>query len=155
MKLGHALTYALRVFQRPGGVNSFVNWEAFETDFQAEFFLLNPAKTAALSLHNPNQYGQEEQSLDDYINSFHALAEQAGYPDGLQLCLTFCEGLHPTLMECIDNLAEGHPDNSIATWYKVAHDQWQLMELKHELQFTHPLSTVHASSITPPPSAAE
>ncbi|KAG6869447.1 hypothetical protein C0995_003006, partial [Termitomyces sp. Mi166 len=47
-------------------------------------------------------------------------------------------------MECINNLAEGCPDNSIATWYKVAHDQWQLMELK----------PVHASSITPPPSVA-
>ncbi|KAG6869559.1 hypothetical protein C0995_002243, partial [Termitomyces sp. Mi166 len=114
-------------------VNSFVNWEAFETDFQAEFFPLDPAKTAALSLHNPNQYGQGKQSLDNYINSFHALAEQADYLDGLQLCLTFCEGLHPTLMEHINNLVEGHSNNSIATWYKVAHDQWQLMELKHEL----------------------
>ncbi|KAG6895017.1 hypothetical protein C0995_013337, partial [Termitomyces sp. Mi166 len=56
--------------------------------------------------------------------------EQAGYLDGHQLCLTFREGLHPTLMECIDNLAEGCSDNSIATWYKVAYDQWQLMELK-------------------------
>ncbi|KAG6895215.1 hypothetical protein C0995_013000, partial [Termitomyces sp. Mi166 len=135
------------------------------------FFLLDPTKTAALSLHNPNQYGQGKQSLDDYINSFHALAEQAGYLDSLQLCLTFCEGLHPTLMERIDNLAQGCPNNSIATWYKVAHDQWQLMELKHELQhlntsypvhcpsqlpITCPLSTVHASSIaSPPPAAAQ
>ncbi|KAG6892076.1 hypothetical protein C0995_005630 [Termitomyces sp. Mi166 len=52
-------------------------------------------------------------------------------------------------MERINNLVEGHPNNSIATWYKVAHDQWQLMELK----LTHPLSTVHASSIAPPPPA--
>ncbi|KAG6867867.1 hypothetical protein C0995_004499, partial [Termitomyces sp. Mi166 len=81
MKLGHASTYALQVFQRPGGVHSFINWEAFETDFQAEFFPLDPAKTAALSLHNPNQYGQGKQSLDNYIDSFHALAEQAGYLD--------------------------------------------------------------------------
>ncbi|KAG6869366.1 hypothetical protein C0995_003824, partial [Termitomyces sp. Mi166 len=114
-------------------------------------------------------YGQRKQSLEDYIDSFHALAEQAGYLDGLQLCLTFHEGLHPTLIEHIDNLAEGCPNNSIATWYKVACDQWQLMELKHELQHpntsypvhcssqlpvTCPLPTVHASSITPPPPAA-
>ncbi|KAG6869932.1 hypothetical protein C0995_016174, partial [Termitomyces sp. Mi166 len=72
-------------------------------------------------------------------------------------------------MECIDKLAEGRPNNSIATWYKVAYDQWQLMELKHELRHpntlypvhcpsqlpvTRPLSTVHASFITPPPPAA-
>ncbi|KAG6870438.1 hypothetical protein C0995_012985 [Termitomyces sp. Mi166 len=101
---------------------------------------LDPAKTAALSLYNPNQYGQGKQSLDDYIDSFHALAEQAGYPDGLQLCLTFREGLYPTLMECIDNSAEGHPNNSIATWYK--------------LPVTCSLSTVHASSIAPLPPAA-
>ncbi|KAG6881797.1 hypothetical protein C0995_000585, partial [Termitomyces sp. Mi166 len=64
--------------------------------------------------------------------------EQAGYLDGLQLCLTFREGLHPTLMECIDNLVEGHLNNSIATWYKVAHDQWQLMELKSAAQLLPP-----------------
>ncbi|KAG6871819.1 hypothetical protein C0995_016152 [Termitomyces sp. Mi166 len=74
-------------------------------------------------------------------------------------------------MEHIDNLAEECPDNSIATWYKVAHDQWQLMELKHELQhpntshpvhcpsqlpFTCPLPTVHAPFIAlPPPAAAQ
>ncbi|KAG6899759.1 hypothetical protein C0995_005000 [Termitomyces sp. Mi166 len=80
-----------------------------------EFFPLDPAKTAALSLYNPNQYGQGKQSLDDYIDSFHALAEQAGYLDGFQLCFTFHESLHPTLMEHINNLAEGHPNNSITT----------------------------------------
>ncbi|KAG6883068.1 hypothetical protein C0995_013041 [Termitomyces sp. Mi166 len=115
-------------------VHSFINWEAFETDFQVEFFSLDPTKTATLSLRNSSQYGQEKQSLDDYIDSFCALAEQAGYLDGLQLCLTFHEGLHPTLMEHIDNLAEEHPNNSITTWYKIACDQWQLMELKHELR---------------------
>ncbi|KAG6895621.1 hypothetical protein C0995_012438, partial [Termitomyces sp. Mi166 len=114
-------------------------------------------------------YGQGKQSLDDYIDSFHALAKQAGYPDGLQLCLTFCEGLHPTLMEHINNLVEGCPNNSIATWHKVSRDQWQLMELKRELRrlktsypvhcssqlpVTCPLSTVHASTIAPPPPAA-
>ncbi|KAG6860038.1 hypothetical protein C0995_016666 [Termitomyces sp. Mi166 len=108
------------------------------------------AKTAALSLRNPNQYGQEKQSLDNYIDSFHALAKQAGYPDSLQLCLTFHEGLHSTVMEHIDNLAKEHPNNSIATWYKVAHNQWQLMELK----FTCPLPAVHAFTIAPPPPAA-
>ncbi|KAG6887004.1 hypothetical protein C0995_002429 [Termitomyces sp. Mi166 len=72
-------------------------------------------------------------------------------------------------MEHINNLAEGCSNNSIATWYKVAHDQWQLMELKHELRcpntsypvhcssqlpVTHPLPAVHASAIAPPPPAA-
>ncbi|KAG6881954.1 hypothetical protein C0995_011784 [Termitomyces sp. Mi166 len=85
---------------------------------------MDPAKTAALSLSNPNQYGQEKQSLDDYIDSFCALAEQAGYLDGLQLCLTFYEGLHPTLMKCINNLVEGHPNNSITTWHKDFEDMF-------------------------------
>ncbi|KAG6859967.1 hypothetical protein C0995_001173 [Termitomyces sp. Mi166 len=72
-------------------------------------------------------------------------------------------------MEHIDNLAEECPDNSIATWYKVACDQWQLIELKCELQHpntsypvhcpsqlpvAHPLPAIHASFITPPPPAA-
>ncbi|KAG6881328.1 hypothetical protein C0995_002282 [Termitomyces sp. Mi166 len=42
-------------------------------------------------------------------------------------------------MERIDNLAEGRPNNSIATWYK--------------LPVTHPLA-VHASTVAPSPPAA-
>ncbi|KAG6886824.1 hypothetical protein C0995_004123, partial [Termitomyces sp. Mi166 len=92
--------------------------DIYDGDWAVEFFLLELAKTTALSLHNPSQYGQEKQSLDDDIDSFYALAEQTGHPDGLQLCLTFCDGLHSTLMEFINNLAERCPDNSITTWYK-------------------------------------
>ncbi|KAG6883301.1 hypothetical protein C0993_006927 [Termitomyces sp. T159_Od127] len=42
-------------------------------------------------------------------------------------------------MERIDNLAEGRPDNEqIASWYKVAQDQWQLMEIQRKLHRAHP-----------------
>ena len=59
--------------------------------------------------------------LDEYIDSFRVLVEQAGYLDGLQLCLTFRDGLHPTLIDQIDNLAEGQPsDKHIESWFKVA-----------------------------------
>ncbi|KAG6884050.1 hypothetical protein C0992_007108 [Termitomyces sp. T32_za158] len=60
--------------------------------------------------------------------------EQAHYPNSLQLCLTFWEGLHTVLMDCLNNLAEGRPVNvQINSWYRVAWDQWQLMELKCDL----------------------
>ncbi|KAG6881182.1 hypothetical protein C0993_002494 [Termitomyces sp. T159_Od127] len=139
MKARWASTYALRILWRLGGVGSFTDWAAFKKDFQAEFFSIDPAKSAALALHNREQYGQGKQTLDEYIDSFQALVEQAAYPDGLQLCLTFRDGLHPTLMERIDNLAEGRPDDEqIASWYKVARDQWQLMEIWQELHRAHP-----------------
>ncbi|KAG6871891.1 hypothetical protein C0993_002674 [Termitomyces sp. T159_Od127] len=89
MKAGWASTYALHVFKHPGGVGSFTDWAAFEKDFQAEFFPIDPAKSAALALHNREQYRQGKRMLDEYINSFQALVEQVAYPDGLQLCLTF------------------------------------------------------------------
>ncbi|KAG6880913.1 hypothetical protein C0993_003685 [Termitomyces sp. T159_Od127] len=42
-------------------------------------------------------------------------------------------------MECINNLAEGCPDDKqIASWYKVARDQWQLIEIRWELRQAHP-----------------
>ncbi|KAG5728483.1 hypothetical protein E4T56_gene19562 [Termitomyces sp. T112] len=107
MKTRHASTYALQVFRHPKGVGSFHNWAAFEKDFHVEFFPLDPAKTAALVLHDREQYGQGKRTLDEYIDSFQALVEQATYPDGLQLCLTFRDGLHPTLVERIDNMVEG------------------------------------------------
>ncbi|KAG6882114.1 hypothetical protein C0995_015781, partial [Termitomyces sp. Mi166 len=87
-----------------------------------------------------------------------ALVEQAAYPDGLQLCLTFRDGLHPALVKRIDNLAEGHPNNErIASWYEVARDQWQLMEIQRELRCPHstlrpaPVSHFrHYPGLTPP-----
>ncbi|KAG6892289.1 hypothetical protein C0993_004216, partial [Termitomyces sp. T159_Od127] len=94
MKAGWASTYALCVLRRPGGVGSFIDWAAFKKDFRAEFFPIDPAKSATLALHNREQYGQGKRTLDEYIDSFWALVEQAAYPDGLQLCLTFRDGLH-------------------------------------------------------------
>ncbi len=59
--------------------------------------------------------------MDEYINSFRVLVKQAAYPNSLQLCLTFWDGLYFTLVECIDNLVEGCPnDEKIVLWYKVA-----------------------------------
>ncbi|KAG5352957.1 hypothetical protein C0989_011746 [Termitomyces sp. Mn162] len=111
MKSGHASTYALQVFHCSRGVGSFLDWATFEKDFCVEFFLLDPAKTMALILCDREQYEQGKHTLDEYINSFWALVEQATYPDDLQLCLTFQDGLHPVLVECINNLAEGCPNN--------------------------------------------
>ncbi|KAG5337083.1 hypothetical protein C0989_010876 [Termitomyces sp. Mn162] len=75
------------------------------------------------------------------------LVKQAAYPNSLQLCLTFWDGLHPTLVEHIDNLVEGCPDNEkIALWYKVAWDQWQLIEICRKLH--HPHSTLHSAPIS-------
>ncbi|KAG5349497.1 hypothetical protein C0989_003407 [Termitomyces sp. Mn162] len=66
------------------------------------------------------------------------LVKQTTYSNGLQLCLTFQDGLHPALVECIDNLVEGHSDDEkIVSWYKVAWDQWQLMEIQRELCCPH------------------
>ncbi|KAG5349294.1 hypothetical protein C0989_004793, partial [Termitomyces sp. Mn162] len=138
MKTRHASTYTLQVFHCPRGVGSFPDWAAFEKDFCVEFFLLDPAKTTALIPCDREQYGQGKQMLDKYIDSFQALVEQATSPNGLQLCLTFWDGLHPVLVEHINNLAEGCPDDKrIVSWYKVAQDQWQLMEIWRELCHPH------------------
>ncbi|KAG6899634.1 hypothetical protein C0993_008447 [Termitomyces sp. T159_Od127] len=101
----------LCVLQHLGGVGSFTDWAAFEKDFQADFFPIDPAKSAALALCNREQYRQGKWTLDEYIDYFQALVKQAAYPDSLQLCLTFWNGLHPTLMEHIDNFAEGHSND--------------------------------------------
>ncbi|KAG6892982.1 hypothetical protein C0993_002361, partial [Termitomyces sp. T159_Od127] len=85
MKARWASTYALCVLWHPGGVQSFTDWASFEKDFQAEFFPIDPAKSTTLALRNREQYGQEKQTLDEYIDSFWVLVEQAAYPDGLQL----------------------------------------------------------------------
>ncbi|KAG6882174.1 hypothetical protein C0993_011695 [Termitomyces sp. T159_Od127] len=52
MKAGWASTYALHILRRSGGVGSFTDWATFEKDFQAEFFPIDPAKSATLALRN-------------------------------------------------------------------------------------------------------
>ena len=132
-----------------------MEWASFEADFWAEFFPLDLAKTAALSLWDWDQYGQGKCTLDEYIDSFRALVEQARYPDGFQLCLTFWDGLHPTPINRIDNLAEGRPSNKhIESWFKVAQDQWQLMELKRELRRPQPRPPAPFCAVLPTPPAA-
>ncbi|KAG5337061.1 hypothetical protein C0989_010970 [Termitomyces sp. Mn162] len=111
MKPRWASTYALQVLQHLRGVGSFADWAAFEEDFQAEFFPIDPAKIATLVLCDREQYGQRKRMLDKYINSFWALVKQAAYPDSLQLCLAFQDSLHSALIKHIDNLAKGHPDD--------------------------------------------
>ncbi|KAG5349319.1 hypothetical protein C0989_004662, partial [Termitomyces sp. Mn162] len=50
MKASQASKYGLHIFQCLGGVESFSGWMEVEKEFQAEFFPLDPTKTAALSL---------------------------------------------------------------------------------------------------------
>ncbi|KAG6867765.1 hypothetical protein C0993_011423 [Termitomyces sp. T159_Od127] len=87
------------------GVGSFADWVTFERDFWAEFFPIDPTKSAALVPHNREQYEQGKQTLDEYFDSFQALVKQVAYPDGLQLCLMVWNSLHPALMECINDFA--------------------------------------------------
>ncbi|KAG6899664.1 hypothetical protein C0993_008205 [Termitomyces sp. T159_Od127] len=50
-------------------------------------------------------------------------------------------------MKHIDNLAKGRPNNKqIASWYKVAWDQWQLMEIQWELCWEHPALMEHINN---------
>ncbi|KAG5348529.1 hypothetical protein C0989_010128 [Termitomyces sp. Mn162] len=68
-----------------------------------------------------------EQFLQSCLTYIHlskdAFDSDAAYPNGLQLCLTFWDSLHPALVECIENLAEGCPnDEKIVLWYEVAQD---------------------------------
>ncbi|KAG5729111.1 hypothetical protein E4T56_gene3170 [Termitomyces sp. T112] len=79
--------------------------------------------------------------------------EQAGYLDGLQLCLTFCDGLHPSLMDGIDSMAEGHPDDEhISIQYKVACSPLKLpppclLWLPHEQVQLFPFYPIHVAPL--------
>ncbi|KAG6883130.1 hypothetical protein C0993_007674 [Termitomyces sp. T159_Od127] len=133
-------------------MGSFTDWAAFEKDFLAEFFLIDPAKSAALALRNREQYGQGKRTLDEYIDSFQALVKQAAYPNGLQLCLTFRDGLHPTLMERINNLAEGCPDDEQRELHRAhpASHSTSIVTLQHPAP-PHSVSAPALATSTPRP----
>ena len=59
--------------------------------------------------------------MDDYINEFLELVEEAGYSDGLSIVMKFQKGLDWDLQDRIAEMVQGRLDNDDPEeWYAVA-----------------------------------
>jgi hypothetical protein len=122
MKYGRAATLADRALQSEArtGRPFFQDWAAFEKVFRTNFCLRNE-ETVALSKLESTKYYQGQQSVDDYIDSFTALIEEAGYTDGRGIVMKFRRGLDRFIQDKVAEMGEGRPSNDEPEdWYAAA-----------------------------------
>ena len=59
--------------------------------------------------------------MDDYINEFSELVDEAGYIDSLSIVIQFRKGPDQNIQDQIAEMAQGRPsDNDPEGWYSAA-----------------------------------
>jgi hypothetical protein len=122
MKSGRAALFADRVirFQDKHEELRFNTWSEFRQCFIAEFCPKNEAQIALTKLETTT-YHQNRKSVDEYVDEFRELIEQAGYTEGLAIVIKFRRGLNRKIQDTIANLPIGRPgDNDPDAWYEAA-----------------------------------
>ena len=75
----------------------------------------------ALAKLETTTYYQGRKSVDDYIDDFRELVEQAGYSEGLPMVVKFRKGLNREIQDQIAQLAVGRPrDDNVDAWFEAA-----------------------------------
>ncbi|GLB34315.1 putative retrotransposable element tf2 155 kda protein type 1-like [Lyophyllum shimeji] len=123
MKGGRAARFAARTLRHPnshGGVPRFGTYAEFRTQFIAEFCPRDEKRKAATTFET-SAYHQGSRSVDEYIDEFWDLAEEAQFPDGAQLVFRFRHGLDPRIEAKVANIVEGRPsDERVQEWIDAA-----------------------------------
>ena len=92
-------------------------WTDFELQFQSQFFPVN-AKANTINTLKGSLYYQENQTVDNYLNSFLILTLDAGYTDPWTLVVKFCQGLKLNIQSQITTMPFGRPaDTDPEAWY--------------------------------------
>ncbi|GLB43850.1 putative chromo (CHRromatin Organisation MOdifier) domain containing protein [Lyophyllum shimeji] len=123
MKGGRAARFAARTLRHPnshGGVPRFGTYAEFRTQFIADF-CPRDEKWKAATTFEMSAYHQGSRSVDEYIDKFWDLAEEAQFPDGAQLVFRFRHGLDPQIEAKVANIVEGRPsDERVQEWIDAA-----------------------------------
>lgn len=122
MKSGRASLFAQRVIrhQTKSGTPKFADWTAFRKQFIEEFCPKNEVQLALAKLET-STYHQNRKTVDDYIDEFRELIDQAGYREGLAIVVKFRKGLNREIQDQIAQLPFGRPDDDDPEeWYQAA-----------------------------------
>jgi hypothetical protein len=122
MKSGRASLFAHRVLRSETrtGTPKFTTWADFRTTFTAEFCPKNETQLALAKLETSGYY-QARRSVDEYVDDFRELIDQAGYKEGLAIVVKFRRGLQREIQDQIAQLAIGRPrDDDPEAWYDAA-----------------------------------
>ena len=122
MKSGHAALHANRILRKEASQYRplFPSWRDFERDFIPKFCPKNEA-TAALTKLESARYYQGRKTVDDYIDEFSELIDEAGYTDGLSIVMKFRRGLDRDIQDRIAEMMQERPENDDPEgWYDAA-----------------------------------
>jgi hypothetical protein len=122
MKSGRASTFADRVLRHEDKTmrDRFPNWTAFQSAFTAAFCSENDATHALMRLEG-SRYFQGRRTVDEYVDEFEELIDQAGYTDDLAIVMKFRRGLDDTIQNKIAETGYGRPnDDEPEAWYAAA-----------------------------------
>jgi Retrotransposon gag protein/Zinc knuckle len=101
-------------------VPKFGDWSEFRRTFIEEFCPKHETRLAVTRLET-TEYYQRQRSVDDYLDEFRELVEQAGYKEGLAIVMKFRRGLNREIQDQIAQLAIGRPkDDAPEEWYHAA-----------------------------------
>jgi hypothetical protein len=80
------------------GVLCFESWQAFVAIFVARFCPRNEVQTTRIKLETPS-YFQGCRTVEEYVDHFRELVDQAHYLEGAHIVLKFRQGLHPHIQD--------------------------------------------------------
>jgi hypothetical protein len=122
MKSRCAALHANRILRKEAldDLPAFFSWQVFEQDFSTKFCPKNEAM-AALTKRESACYYQGWKVVDDYIDEFSELVDEAGYTDGLSIVMKFRKGLDQDIQDWIVETVQGRPsDDDPEGWYSAA-----------------------------------
>ena len=122
MKSGRASLFADRVlrFESKNDTTKYSTWSEFRQAFVNEFCPKNETQMALAKLETAS-YHQGKGSVDDYVDDFRELIDQAGYKEDLAIVVKFRKGLNREIQDQIAQLAIGRPsDEDAEAWYEAA-----------------------------------
>ena len=127
MKEGRAAQFSDRVLRREAHdrIPMFATWSDFEREFTTQFLPPHRNVEAANRLESTSFY-QGKRTVEEYLDEFLYLVDEAGYEEGLGVVMKFRRGLNPSLQNQIATLGEGRPkDSDPEAWYAAArlHEQ--------------------------------
>ena len=122
MKEGRASQFSDRILRKESynQFPTYESWSAFEREF-ATLFLPPHRNVDAANRLESNTFYQGKRSVEEYLDEFLYLVDEAGYEEGLGIVMKFRRGLNPSLQNQIAILGQGRPaDNDPEAWYAAA-----------------------------------
>ena len=150
MKEGRAAQFSDRILRKESYdcFPAYESWSAFEHEFITLFLPPHRNVDAANRLESTTFY-QGKRTVEEYLDEFRYLIDEAGYEEGLGIVMKFRRGLNPSLQNQIAVLGQGRPaDNDPESWYAAARLYEQSRASNTAFVQSHP-STSTRSNIVP------